>query len=232
MDKWITFDCYGTLIDWRTGMGHSLEIVAPGRGADLLALHREVEGRIEMHEPYRPYREVLAESLRRMAAGAGASLGPGDEEILAATLPFWPLYPDTNEALLALKRAGWKLAILSNVDRDLISGTLRHFSTLIDLVVTAQDVRSYKPADAHARRFLEITGVAREHWLYAAVNLQYDLRPGGALGATCVWINREREPLPNGAADAGLLFAETKGMAELPAVAERFERERLATMAK
>ncbi|VTU13425.1 (S)-2-haloacid dehalogenase 4A [Variovorax sp. SRS16] len=228
MDKWITFDCYGTLVDWRTGMGNSLEIVAPGRGADMLSLHRKIEGEIEMQEAYRPYREVLAESVRRMARSLQLPLGPGDEEILAATLPFWPVYPDTNEALLELKRAGWKLAILSNVDRDLITGTLRHFSCLIDLVVTAQDVRSYKPADAHARRFLELTGVSSDRWLYAAVNLQYDLRPGRALGANCVWINREREPMPD---DPDILFGESAGMSGLPRIAAQFEMSRSVSQA-
>src|SRR5450631_4228104 len=135
MDRWITFDCYGTLIDWRSGMTHSLEIIAPGRGMELLSFHREVEGQIEMHEPYTSYREVLAESVRRMATRLSMRLGAGDEHILSATLPYWPLYADTNAALVELKAAGWKLAILSNVDRDLLAGTLRHFDCMFDLVV-------------------------------------------------------------------------------------------------
>lgn len=193
MNKWISFDCYGTLVDWRTGMQNSLEIVAPNHGSALVALHRRIEGDIEMHEPYRPYREVLAESVRRMAAELHVVLNPGDEQVLAATLPFWPLYSDTNGALVELKKQGWKLAILSNVDRDLIAGTLNHFDIAFDLVITAQDVKSYKPADCHARRFLEISRVAPKDWIYAAVNRQYDLEAGHALGASCVWIDRDHE---------------------------------------
>lgn len=218
MNKWITFDCYGTLVDWRTGMRHSLEIIAPGDSEAMLSLHREVEGDIEINEPYQSYRQVLAKSVRRMAEKVGLTTQAGDEEILAATLPFWPLYKDTNAALTELKAQGWKLAILSNVDRDLIVGTLRHFNVLFDLVVTAQDVRSYKPADAHARRFLEITGVQKQNWLYAAVNHQYDLVPGHALGANCVWINREAEQNAN----TDFLLGNLSGMAELSALAHTY----------
>jgi 2-haloacid dehalogenase len=215
MNRWITFDCYGTLIDWRTGMRNSLDMIAPGHGAALLELHRKIEGQIEMHEPYRPYREVLAESVRRMCAERGAAIRPGDEQVLASTLAYWPLYADTNAALQALKAQGWKLAILSNVDRDLIAGTLRHFEVAFDLVITAEDVRSYKPAPAHAQRFLDITGVAAGDWLYAAVSLQYDLVQGQRLGAQCAWINRDRES----AADSGFLRGNLAGMMELPALA-------------
>lgn len=219
MDKWISFDCYGTLVDWRTGMSHSLNIVAPGAGAEMLALHREIEGAIEIDRPYQSYRQVLAESVRQMAARVERPLAPGSEEILAATLPYWPLFPDTNEALTELKRQGWKLAILSNVDRDLIAGTLRGFDVLFDLVITAQDVRSYKPADAHARRFLELTGVKPRNWLYAAVNHQYDLVPGHALGAACVWINRDAET----SGDTGFLFGHLPGMTGLPQLARQHQ---------
>lgn len=218
MNKWITFDCYGTLVDWKTGMRQSLEIIKPGHGVALTKLHRRIEGQIERNEPYRPYREVLAESVRRMTAAIGSPASAGDEHILSATLPFWPMYPDTNQALRALKAKGWKLAILSNVDRDLVAGTLRHFDVLFDLVITAQDVQSYKPADAHSRRFLELSGVKAEDWLYAAVNNEYDLIPGHALGANCVWINRDME-FGN---DTGFLLADVPGMADLPAVADKY----------
>jgi len=217
MNRWITFDCYGTLVDWRTGMQHSLEIIAPGKGLALTSVHRRVEGEIEINEPYRPYREVLAESVRRMSAELGVRIGAGSEQVLAATLPFWPLFADTNPALAELKRQGWKLAILSNVDRDLIAGTLAHFELPFDLVITAEDVESYKPADAHARRFLDITGVAPDRWIYAAVNKQYDLVAGRALGASCVWINRDGEPRRGD----DFLLADVPGMADLPAVAAR-----------
>lgn len=215
MNRWITFDCYGTLVDWRTGMLHSLEIIAPGRGRELVELHRRIEGEIEINEPYRPYREVLAESVRRMSAALGVRIGHASENVLAATLPFWPLFPDTNKALVELKAQGWKLAILSNVDRALIAGTLAHFEVAFDLVITAQDVKSYKPANAHALRFLDVTGVAPKNWIYAAVNKQYDLVEGHTLGAHCVWINREAEPRQGD----DFLLANVPGMADLPVVA-------------
>jgi 2-haloacid dehalogenase len=222
MNKWITFDCYGTLVDWQTGMHHSLEIIEPGHGKALTSLHRRIEGDIERNEPYRPYREVLAESVRRMAAELALPVGAGDEHILAATLPFWPLYADTNAALRELKASGWKLAILSNVDRDLIAGTLRHFEVVFDLVITAQDVESYKPADLHSRRFQQLSGVKSEDWIYAAVNREYDLLPGHALGANCVWINRDAEP----SKDAGWLLGNVAGMSQLPSIAHKYSTTR------
>lgn len=217
-EKWVTFDCYGTLIDWRSGISKSLDIIAPGRGHDLLGVHRKYEGEIEINEPYQPYREVLMESVRRMMAHFDLPLSAGDEEVLIATMPFWHLYEDSNASLKELKADGWKLGIFSNVDRDIIAQTLRRFDVMFDMVITAQDVKSYKPNDAHARHFLKETGIDPSRWLYAAVNNQYDLVPGAALGATTVWINRDAETgLPT-----DHLYDNVPDMASLPAVARRF----------
>ncbi|MFA6117620.1 MAG: HAD family hydrolase [Sphingomonas sp.] len=193
MDRWISFDCYGTLIDWQKGMSHSLEIVAPSRSLDLMRHHRQVEGEIELERPILTYREVLARSVRQMADIEEVNLYPGDEHILAATLPFWNPYADTGPSLAAIKALGWRICILSNVDRDLIAQTLEHFPVEIDMVITAEDVGSYKPAPAHFEEFRRRTGDAEIEWVHAAVNLEYDLVPTSAMGATTIWINRERE---------------------------------------
>jgi len=224
MNRWITFDCYGTLIDWRTGMTHALEIIFPTHGSKLLAMHLSIEKVVESETPFRPYREVLAETLRRMAKQAGLVLRVGDEHILSQTLPFWPLYPDTNDALKLLKQGGWKLAILSNVDRSLIAGTLPKFEVNFDLVVTAEDVKAYKPSTALAERFLAVTGVQPDDWLYAGVGLHYDLTPTRHLGSNGVWVNRDAEEDP----DTGFLFANIPAMAQLPTVADRFIQSRLS----
>jgi 2-haloacid dehalogenase len=212
VERWITFDCYGPLIDWRTGMQAAMKIVAPGRSGALLAKRHRIEYEIEHHEPYRPCREVLAESLRRMAREDGTHLYDGDEHILAAMLPFWPPYSDTGPALVELKGMGWRLCILSNVDRDLIAGTMRHFPVLFDLVITAQDIGSYKPNTAHIERFLDVTKVSPSHWVYAAVNHQYNLLPARPYGPQCVWINRDAETHP----ETSFLLGNLAGMAQLP----------------
>jgi 2-haloacid dehalogenase len=222
MNRWITFDCYGTLVDWRTGMTHALEIVCPGHGSELLALHLPIEKVVENESPFRTYREVLAETLRRMTKQAGLALRAGDEHILSQTLPFWPVYPDTNDALKLLKQGGWKLAILSNVDRGLIAGTLTKFDIDFDLVVTAEDVKAYKPSTALAERFLAVTGVQSKDWLYAGVGLHYDLSTTRHLGSNGVWVNRDAEH----DADTDFLFANIPAMAQLPEVADRFIQSR------
>jgi hypothetical protein len=107
--------------------------------------------------------------------------------------------------------------------RDLISGTLRRFEVLFDLVITAQDVRSYKSADKHIRRFLELTKVRPENWIYAAVSNEYDLVPGHALGANCIWINRDDEVSQK----TDFLLANLNGMAALPATTATYlERDK------
>jgi 2-haloacid dehalogenase len=210
-DKWISFDCYGTLVDWKAAMIHSMEIVAAGKGEAMLRHHRRIEGEIE-RGPYIPYRQVLAESLRRMAEAEGLTLPPNGEHILSTTLPFWPLFRDTGPALTRLRDDGWRLCILSNVDRDLIQGTLRQMPVMIDLVITAEDVRSYKPAPGHLERFLARSGAARDRWVHAAVNFEYDLVPAQRHGAACVWINRGQEPKD----DTGFLLAELADLSRLP----------------
>jgi 2-haloacid dehalogenase len=192
-EKWISFDCYGTLIDWRTGLLAALEAAAPGYGARMLELHRQIEGDIESGS-YQPYRDVLAKTLTQMAATVGAPLDPAHRNVLAESLPGWPLYPDTAGGLQALKEDGWKLAILSNVDNDLMHRTLPRLGVEIDHVVTAEDIRSYKPKPAHFQALLHQTGLDPDRWVHAAVNLEYDLIPASAFGAHTVWVNRESEP--------------------------------------
>lgn len=210
-EKWISFDCYGTLVNWRTGLRAALDTASPGNGAALLALHRQVEGEIEAG-PYRPYRDVLRQSLLTMAERAGVTVRSGHDDDLAATLPDWPFYPDTAPGLAQLRADGWKLAILSNIDRSLMAETLTHLTVPIDLVITAEDVGSYKPRPAHLERLISKTGLDPSRWVHAAVNLEYDLIPAAALGAATIWVNRDREPQTEFP-----LFAEVGSVGELPA---------------
>ncbi len=188
--RWVTFDCYGTLVDWDRGMAQAIESVASGQARRLLARYHQLEPQVEAERPFRRYRAVLAESLRRAAAQEGVPLPLGGEAVLADTLPTWPAFEDVGPALLALRGAGWKLAILSNVDRDLIAGTLTRIPVSFDVVVTAEDVQAYKPALAHFRHFQESARVGISDWVHVARSYFHDIVPASRIGIRRVWINR------------------------------------------
>src|SRR5438093_5253441 len=149
----VTFDCYGTLIDWDRGIVDAFADAVAAHGGNLderraLETYERVEPIVEA-EGYRSYREVLTESVRRVARELGWALPESRAGFLAESLPSWPPFPDTNAALQRLAGAGYRLAILSNVDDDLLAGTRKHLSVDVEFVVTAQQVGSYKPAPAH-----------------------------------------------------------------------------------
>ena len=153
--NWATFDCFGTLIDWRHGVATSAELLFPGRGAELLERYNSHEPAVELERPTARYRDVLAETLRRATAELGLDLHPDDATILGATIPYWPVFADVAPELGALRAAGWRLALLTNCDRDIIGATQRRLGVTIDAVVTAEAVGSYKPALGHFTRFAE-----------------------------------------------------------------------------
>ena len=205
MKSWdvITFDCYGTLIDWEGGISGAFRAALAGANLDLgrvLAVYHEVEPVVQA-ERFRSYREVLTETARRVAARLGWALPEARASFLAESLPRWTPFPDTNAALEQLAGAGYRLGILSNVDDDLLAGTHRHFTVAFDseLVITAQQVRSYKPAPAHFETARE--RLRGRRWLHAAQSYFHDVAPARALGVPVAWINRKAEtpPEPSGA---------------------------------
>jgi 2-haloacid dehalogenase len=210
---WVSFDCYGTLVDWNRGITAAMESVAPGRGKELRALYERVEPEVQAERPFRRYREVLAEGLRRSARLAGIELAPDDENALAASLPGWPVFADVGPALGALRDAGHHIAVLSNVDPDLFAGTRERLPAEIDLVVTAADVESYKPGVAHFDRFRELTGAAPDEWVHAACSWFHDISPAHRLGIRAVWVDRDR-----GTEDPALAAAVIPDLVTLPLV--------------
>jgi 2-haloalkanoic acid dehalogenase type II len=191
----VTFDCYGTLVDWERGITEAFAraAAADGRRADpaaVLRAYAEIEPAVEA-ERYRPYRDVLAETARRVAARLDWALQDARAGFLAESLPGWPPFPDTNPSLERLRAAGYRLGILSNVDEDLLAGTRRHFTVPFDLIVTAEAVRSYKPAPGHFARARERIGGSP--WLHAAQSYFHDVEPAGRLGIPVAWVNRGGE---------------------------------------
>jgi 2-haloacid dehalogenase/putative hydrolase of the HAD superfamily len=209
----ITFDCYGTLIDWETGIAEAFLAAARagGRALDrdaVLAAYAEIEPRVEA-SGYRRYREVLAGTAVEVARRLGWRLGGDRAWFLAESLPGWRPFSDTAPALTALRERGYRLGILSNVDDDLLAGTRRHFPVSFDLLVTAEQVGSYKPAAGH---FLEARRrLAGQRWLHAAQSYFHDVEPAAALGIPVAWVNRKGER-PAGAARPD---AEVTSLAEL-----------------
>jgi len=191
----VTFDCYGTLVDWNCGIRDAFARAAAADGVEADA--NELRGRYAEIEPvvearvYRRYRDVLAETARRAAERAGWTMADRTAAAFAASLPEWRPFPDTNLALERLKGGGIRLGILSNVDRDLLAGTLGHLAVTFDLVVTAEDVGSYKPAHGHFLEGRRRIGDAR--WLHAAQSYFHDVVPCDALGVDSAWINRHGE---------------------------------------
>lgn len=191
----LTFDCYGTLIDWERGIVEACREAAGPAGAAsdpqaVIAAYAEIEPGVEAGA-YRPYREVLRETGIRLAQRFGWALPGQRQGFLAGSLPHWKPFADTNPALTRLHAMGYRLGILSNVDDDLLAATLRHFSVPFDLLVTAEQVRSYKPAPGHFRVARERIGDSS--WLHIAQSYFHDVEPASALGIPVVWINRKGE---------------------------------------
>jgi 2-haloalkanoic acid dehalogenase type II len=189
----LTFDCYGTLIDWESGLAAWFEKAAAADGVAVapsaaVAAYAEIEPDVEA-KAYRSYREVLAATALRVAKRLNWPLAPESARSLAESLPSWAPFPDTNPGLERLAAAGYKLGILSNIDDDLLSATLSHFTVRFDLLVTAQQVRSYKPALRHFGAVRERIG--KQRWLHAAQSQFHDIAPAHRLGIPVAWINRK-----------------------------------------
>ena len=189
----LTFDCYGTLIDWETGILRAVQPVLQRHGlmaldTAILQLYARHEAEIEAG-PYVPYREVL----RGVMAGLAAELGfrPDEAElnVLAGSVGEWPPFADTVESLQRLQRR-YKLVILSNIDDDLFAATQRQLGVEFDEVITAQQVGSYKPAPAHFETAIARLGVPVSQILHVAQSRYHDHVPAKALGFATVWVNR------------------------------------------
>jgi 2-haloacid dehalogenase len=200
-DRWATFDCYGTLVDWMSGIHGSLARLWPDADADaLLTLYHQIEPAVQAGRGV-PYREVMAETLARLAATAGLAVPAGSEDVLGSSLPEWPVFPEVRTSLAALRKGGWRLAILSNTDPDLLDASLNAIGVKVDLRVVASEVGSYKPAHRHWESFFARTGADRGRHVHVAASLFHDVEPCAQLGLRCVWINRlgERSELPRSA---------------------------------
>jgi 2-haloacid dehalogenase len=200
-DRWLTFDCFGTLIDWRHGIRTTGELLFPGRGQEFLDAYIRLEADVEVG-PFKRYRAVLTETTRRAAKDLGLEVKPDDAGALVSTIPHWPPFPDVGPPLAELRKEGWKLALLTNCDRDIIALTQRRLPASFDAVVTAEDVSAYKPNHAHFKLFQSTFGSSAGTWIHAAQSYFHDIVPAHELGITRIWVNRQREKDDPSLADA------------------------------
>jgi 2-haloacid dehalogenase len=198
MDRWATFDCYGTLIDWNGGIGRELErLFGTARTGELLRVYHELEPQVQREEPNRSYRDVLTITLARLADREGLTLAAADEDALARSMPAWQPFPETREALADARARGWKLAILSNTDRDYIEASLELIAVPFDCAIVASEIGSYKPGHRHWEVFDEQTGADPAGRVHVGASLFHDVAPAIELGLPTIWINREgEEPAP------------------------------------
>ena len=199
-ERWATFDCYGTLIDWNGGIRRELERLFGVEAAPrLLERYHEVEPAVQ-RERFRPYREVLTAALARLAGEEGLALPEGEADALARSLPSWAPFPEAPEALAELRRRGWRLCILSNTDRDYIEASKALLGVPFDETIVAGEIGSYKPAHGHWETFFARTGADRARHVHVGASLFHDIAPAGALGLRTIWVNRlgeEAEPQPD-----------------------------------
>ena len=209
-DRWATFDCYGTLIDWNGGIRAELaRVFGEDRADELLDRYHELEPQLEA-DGKRSYRDVLTEAMRRLGATAG------EENALARSLPTWQPFPEVPEALRQARADGWKLGILSNTDRDYIDASQERIGVPFELAIVASEIGSYKPGLGHWRAFEREVG--RPPDVHVAASLFHDVAPANELGLKSIWINRLGEapgPQPT---------RELPDLSELPRALEELAR--------
>ena len=198
--RWATFDCYGTLVDWNAGIGAELARLLGDEDVDgRLELYHDTERRIQREQPTAMYRDVMALALAELAARAEVELPAEERDALGRSLPEWPVFPEAGDALTEARERGWTLVVLSNTDRDLIDASLREIGVPFDRAIVASEVGSYKPAHGHWHAFYESTGADRDRHVHVAQSHFHDIAPADQLGIPSVWINRrgeQREPPP------------------------------------
>ena len=194
--RWLTFDCYGTIADWNSCMLSALEPVAGSSAGTLLAAYHRAESILEAEPQWRPYREILTDGLTLAARRTGIPVPPDVAGALAQSWPTMEIFPDVAEALATLVAAGWRLGILTNCDNDLFASTAANLPAPFEIVVTAEQVRSYKPDLPHFRKFAEISGATPATWIHVANSWVHDISPAARMGLRSVWVDRDRTGHP------------------------------------
>jgi 2-haloacid dehalogenase len=198
----LTFDCYGTLIDWESGILGAIRPILEVHHRKLsddgiLELYAALESEEENGE-YKKYRQVLQRVMWKMAARIVFPLTEGEFNALPDSMPLWPAFPDTVEALRRLK-SKYKLAIISNTDDDLFAQTAKTLEVPFDFVITAEQAQSYKPSHNNFQLALERSGLPKKRVLHCGQSIYHDIIPTRELGIANVWVNRRAGKRGSGA---------------------------------
>lgn len=225
--RWVTFDCYGTLVDWQAGFRRSvreMRLEQTEAGAErLFRRYLEEEPAVE-REAYRPYREVMAETLRRVVRSEGLEFGSALADQIPAAVSAWPLFPDVPATFARLRELGYRIGVLSNIERETLARTLAQGGLTVDCCVTAEEVHSYKPAPPHWIRFFREARTEPSRVAHVSSSYDYDLETGRRLGCRTVHVNRYGPLGPGQSADEVV-----GGLGELPAVLEQASASTPAT---
>ena len=190
--RWVTFDCFGTLVDWHAGFSAILTPLVGARTPDVLDAYHRFERQLEAETPHRPYKDVLTDALLRAADHVGVPLSRSQARRLPDSWGTLPVFDDVEPMLGGLRAAGSRLAVLTNCDEDLFAQTQGGFREPFDLVVTAERVRDYKPSPTHFRVFSRSSGVKDADWIHVACSWYHDIAPARDLGIKRVWLDRDR----------------------------------------
>jgi len=192
-NQWVTFDCFGTLVDWQAWFDEVLNPIAGRAATEVIRAYHAHERIVEREYPHRSYKDVLVTALVRATAEQGVRLPVHQaRSMLMRAWPSMRLFDDVEAMLAELRGKGYRLAVLTNCDDDLFWTTHRLFRTPFDMVLTAERVRGYKPERWHFRGFEMLTRVARSNWVHVANSWYHDIAPARALGVRHVWLDRDR----------------------------------------
>jgi 2-haloalkanoic acid dehalogenase type II len=222
MIRFLTFDCYGTLIDWKKGIEENFAKFFSRAGGELKQNQSIFEKYVslEIQEEgvaYKNYGHVLEETSTKLAKNLGLRFSEDAGQRFANSIGEWPAFPDSTPTLKILGKLGYKRTILSNIDRVLLEGTIRNNDLEIDGFITAQDVKSYKPNKEHWLEFLRSSGARREELVHVANSIHHDIIPANDLGIRTVWVNRYGEKSPTVTSPDFTV----RSISELPSIFER-----------
>ena len=215
--RWVTFDCFGTLVDWQAWFAEVLGPLGSHTAADVIRAYHVHERVVERDYPHRSYKDVLVTALGRAADDCGIHLSPRDvRNILMAGWASMRLFDDVEVMLAELRANGYRLAVLTNCDEDLFWTTHRLFTVPFDFVLTAERVQGYKPERWHFSGFERLAGASRSNWVHVANSWYHDIAPARALGVKHVWLDRERT-----GEDGGSVTVRTQSAVEVSSVIKR-----------
>lgn len=223
--KVLSFDCFGTLIDWETGIHSAIAPILEAHGIgvsrdEILQRYGSIEAGLE-REAYMPYREILPRAMEEIGAGYSLKLNSVEINSLLESFANWPPFPDTVKSLRKLQ-SRYRLAIISNVDNVLFKLTARKLEIEFDWIVTAEEIGSYKPALENFRYALRLFGMEKKHVLHVAQSLYHDISPANQLGLATVWVNRRKNEIGSGATPPTLANP-TREVANLSELVELLE---------